>query len=662
MFHKFKNVIWIFFYIGIIFLIFHSWFLHNEIIGGDWPHFYQEAINNFSFFPSAWDGTHGNGLGGTIISYALDSYLYATGYIFSVILHIPWNIVYKLFWFGCFIIISSLAAARLIKTVFQEMPIQIQLLASLIYTTNTYILMLVGGGQMGVAIAYAFAPWVLSSFIRLFSQPNLKQACRTSVILSLQILFDPRITYITFLLLAFYIVFLCVFFPSTIKSFFHISIKKKLLCIFPFVISICLHAFWLIPSLFYKQPSLEGMGSIYTSIGAVQFFSFAKFEDAFSLLHPNWPENIFGKVGFLKPEFLILPIIAFSSLFFVNKQKIKTIGFFSILSLLGSFLAKGANPLWGFIYLWMFEHIPGFVFFRDPVKFYVIIAIAYSILIPYTIYAISKLKKIFSTLLIIFLIFWAFIIRYTFENKLTGTFSQREVPYEYQQLKSIISNNSEFYRTMWIPSQSRFAFVTPRHPSIEAAPLFQATNAAEMSTVFNRPTIQDDLINLSVKYIIVPADPYGEIFISDRKYDAKKRDEFISLLETIPWLKRENKFHSIALFEVPKFRDLLWLDAEGKVSYKIISQTRYDVTVNTTHSTVLYFGQYFDNGWVAIINGKKILPEQTKLHTQKYFIPAGNYTLQLSFQPEKYYQIGRIISILTIVIIGMLFVLQSKNK
>ena len=34
---------------------------------------------------------------------------------------------------------------------------------------------------------------------------------------------------------------------------------------------------------------------------------------ALSLLHPNWPENLFGKVYFLQPEFLILPILAFSA-------------------------------------------------------------------------------------------------------------------------------------------------------------------------------------------------------------------------------------------------------------------------------------------------------------------------------------------------------------
>ncbi len=68
---------------------------------------------------------------------------------------------------------------------------------------------------------------------------------------------------------------------------------------------------------------MEDVGSNVTSVAAVQFFSFAKLDNAIALLHPNWPENIFGKVSFFRSEFLLLPIIAFSPLLFLFRTKIK---------------------------------------------------------------------------------------------------------------------------------------------------------------------------------------------------------------------------------------------------------------------------------------------------------------------------------------------------
>jgi len=74
--------------------------------------------------------------------------------------------------------------------------------------------------------------------------------------------------------------------------------------------------------------------------------TYSKFENTISLLQPNWPENIFGKAYFMRPEFLILPMLAFSALLFIHKaqkEKRELIVFFVIIGLLGAFLAKGRD-------------------------------------------------------------------------------------------------------------------------------------------------------------------------------------------------------------------------------------------------------------------------------------------------------------------------------
>ena len=152
----------------------------------------------------------------------------------------------------------------------------------------------------------------------------------------------------------------------------------------------------MLPSFISRRNPIEDLGLAYSSLEAVKFFSFAKLEDTIGLLHPNWPENVFGKVGFPKPEFFILPLLAFCSLFFIKneeKNKRKYILYFIVLGLLGIFLAKGTNEPFGVIYLWMFNHIPGFVMFRDPSKWYILIVISYSMLIPYSISKIYEYLK-----------------------------------------------------------------------------------------------------------------------------------------------------------------------------------------------------------------------------------------------------------------------------
>lgn len=238
--------------------------------------------------------------------------------------------------------------------------------------------MVVGGGQMGVAMAYALTPLVLSVFVKMFRAPGVKRQAMAGLILTFQTMFDPRISLLTLGAVALY---------GLINQ--NLASLKRL--ILPILITLGFHSIWLLSMIKAVQNVLP---TTHGESNWISFLSFADFSNAISLLHPNWPENIFGKVYFLRAEFLILPILAFSSLFFTkiksDKKRIQTnILFFASLALVGAFLAKGSNPPFGGIYPWLFENLPMMKLFRDPTKFYFLVALAYSILISYT------LKKIF---------------------------------------------------------------------------------------------------------------------------------------------------------------------------------------------------------------------------------------------------------------------------
>jgi hypothetical protein len=245
----------------------------------------------------------------------------------------------------------------------------------------------------------------------------------------------------------------------------------------------------------------------------LKFLSFADFPHALSLLHPNWPENLFGKVYFLQPEFLVIPILAFSALLYREKK----IRFFSLLALIGVFFAKGINEPLGGIFQWMFVHIPGFVMFRDPTKFYLYTAIGYSVLIPTV---LRKLNKKF--VYVLFVLFWFFTLR-GFQVR------TMQLPQEYMQLKNILVSDAIPSRTLWIPAKENFAYFSDTHP------LLTSTESAS--------------VDPSVKYIIVPMDVGKKIFLNDYTFDPSLREKVIAGIH----LSRDPRFNDLAVFENPAY-------------------------------------------------------------------------------------------------------------
>ncbi|MBI3380146.1 hypothetical protein HY029_05315, partial [Candidatus Gottesmanbacteria bacterium] len=329
-----KSLLFIGLIVAIIFVFFRPWILQSQIIGGDWPYFYSEFVKNLPLLVPSWVSYQGNGLGGMPISYSLDSYLYFISTLLVRGANIPWNIIYKIFYFGVFIIGSLFSAYYFIHAIHLRVKPWQWIIALLIYSTNSYILMVVGGGQMGVALAYAFAPWALGSWIYLIrdviseKSDILQKSLVTGISFSVVIFFDPRIAYLVaiavFLYFLVYVIGHVRFSrPSSVLSLK--SVLKNLSYIFglPTLISLFLHASWILPILVYRTTPLDNLVTSYTSVGAFIFHSFATFSNGISLLHPNWPENIFGKIYFLRPEYLVLPIIAFSAFFTISQNQKK---------------------------------------------------------------------------------------------------------------------------------------------------------------------------------------------------------------------------------------------------------------------------------------------------------------------------------------------------
>lgn len=662
-----KKAIRIFLFLIPVVLIFKNWFIFPFLSAYDWPYFFRETISKFPLLPPVWSSTMGIGLGGEIINYGLSSYVYFIISFFVNFLGLPWEFVYRIFIFGLFILLSVFSSTYLLRKVLGHVNNLQLLLAALIFTANTYILMVLDGGQMGVALAYSFSPLVLALFIDLVdrvnsSANNFKLPISAGLILAIQIIFDLRIAFLMMVVILFYSIYRYFFIEKFSLKLYAVSLFIALLIV------LGLHAYWILPVVIFRSHSVQEILGNSGSIASFRFLSFATFPQTLSLLHPNWPENIFGKVSFMKSEFIVIPLLAYLSLLFAKIKSNKTstlIIFFAFIGLLGAFLAKGANPPLAFVNDWLFVRLPSSTIFRDSTKFYSFTIISYLILIPYCLNNLGlwlsgelqfKDKKYLSCILLLGGIFYfLFLIRPVLLNQLNGTFKRHEIPKEYVDLKDFLYNKANFSRTLWIPTQQRFNFYSYQYPAVASIQLFPAKNS--MDVVGKLAANNELLSNLSIRYIIIPYDSFGEIFVKDGKYDDKQYQNVIRQVNSIKWLERIPGFGKIAVYENKGAKDHLWIDGAGSLSYEQLGVSEYKVQASIDKPTRIIFADSYDPYWRADTSNESLISARTENNLNSFLLQGkGEYTLRVYFSKQIYYEYGKIITLLFIVLLALVII------
>lgn len=703
----------------VLFVVFRQWFLPGFITARDFPGITKIAIEQVSFFPFLWSSVFGDSLGGPTISYIWSHFPHVFPmFLFGKLMQIPPDTVLRIGYLYPFLIFGSVCTYIFAK---KYVPPSWAWIGSLVITVNTYSLLIIGGGQMGVALAYSIAPLVLASFIQLFETPsskryNFKLSIIAGLVLALQAMFDARIAYVTMIAIGLYFI-INLLTSLRVNGFKQIIFKVLFGFIISVLIAALLHFFWLLPLFLIGQNPIAQLGPAYNSSAAVKFLSFADFSHTLSFLHPNWPENIFGKIYFLQPEFILLPILTYSSLLFIRNSKLnlptggqnsklefkiqkfknnlaieqsnnKTIIFFALLGLVGTFLAKGANPPFGEIYIWLFKHFPGFMMFRDPTKWYTLIAISYSVLVPLSVWRIYawlnsklnpptggqnskeqlKIQKYIPNLFLILTCFYLlFLIRPAVLGQLSGTFKTTRAPGEYVKLKDFLYNQPQFFRTLWVPVTQRFSFSSDNHPAISGQGILEVTDTPKVGMQLFKPNSEQLIQEAGVKYIIVPYDSEAEIFLKDRKYDEEQYRETVNRLKSVKWLKPlDEKFGKIVLFEVPNTRDHFFLvpqthDLRSKINYQMINPTKYLVNLkNMKKGTTLVFSESYDVGWKAkVVNDSSVKEIATVAYggltmtnrLNSFVLPESqSYTLEVIYEPQKWVNVGLIVAIGTFIL------------
>ena len=637
-----------------VLFIYRNLFLSSHLSSGDFIYYYPSSIQTVMPF-GIWDMRH-QGMGASNLPTLWIEGPFTLHLQLAKI--IPWNLYERIFWFWPFLIfsfVSSLLLARNIlgKSIFSY-------LAPIIYATNTYILLMVGGGQMGGAIAYGLAPLVILLFKNILEKEiNWQHSVAAGMIFAVMMSFDIRPSYIIAIVLV--LQYVAVVALQIKKPF-----SRELLLSY-FVIPGCIilltHAYWLLPLIVLHANPIDMVAREITSIASLKFFSFAKIENTISLLHPNWPENIFGKTSFLPSRYLLLPIVAFGSgLLIHKKEKINLyIPVLVGISLLGIFLAKGVNEPMGVVYMWLFEYIPGFKMFRDPTKWYILIAISYSILIPFSLEKITQFKKIkkvkylHSFIFIGFILLWVLLIKDIFFSS-KGTFGDHPINPEYSKFAKMLENDSSFSRTLWVPSIHRYGYSSEQHPALNFQEIAKKQDA---KIYFSKESHAKELSDKSIGYIIVPIDSDHEIFLKDRKYSPEARNSYIQILDRVGYLQKMNTYKNLTVYKVASPSPLFRVIGNGEVGWIRLSPTKYFISVNNAdQNSRIVFGQNYDSGWEIRWSNKAVVSTNYQGFNSFSVKRKGDFGLIVEYAPQKWVYYGLIVT--SISVIGSLFVLLKK--
>ena len=373
----------------------------------------------------------------------------------------------------------------------------------------------------------------------------------------------------------------------------------------------------------------------------------------------------------------------------------------------------------------MYIHFPGFNAFREASKFYFLIALGYSVLIAAFIDVVWKnkssiLRNTSIKLVIVFIVIILFVAntKPVLTQEIGSLFVARQIPGDYKKLENVISQKNNYFRTLWIPIDSRWSIYANNHPKlgliteinanwfsfIQGKILAKDDIPAERMTDFMKLHEANQLLNMSsIEYIIVPLEDKAndDNFFPDY---GKNRQFYIDQLSKISYLHKINVgTKNLVIYENKNSRPHIYVTNNQEtiskeqgykvIDYEFVNPTEYKFSVkNVSNSFYLNFSESYHLDWEMRIGGfnwKDALTEKNyfisdKYHFQNdaflnsYFLNPksictqfickqnkdGSYDISgtLYFRPQSYMYLGMIVSGATlIVVIGYLFFVFGRN-
>jgi hypothetical protein len=293
-------------------------------------------------------------------------------------------------------------------------------------------------------------------------------------------------------------------------------------------------------------------------------------------------------------------------------------------------------------------------------------------LIPFSIWQINEIlkkrvgKSISRIFIFLVIAYICSIIKPALLGEIGGALRPTQIPSEYIKLEKFLSQQDTFSRTLWLPTMQRYTYYASLHPAIDAYGFFEENELSKLEKKIENKDTEKKLQEASIKYIIIPYDSEKEIFLSDRKYDEKKHQELLNKIDKIKWLKKVEGFKQLKIYEIPNSKEHFWsLEGNNKIDFQYRNPTKYLVNItNAKKNDKLIFSESYDQKWEAILNNQKIKSMEYNKKYNSFILPkTGNYTLEITYNPQRWVEKGIIISSISIATIFIyLIILKIRKK
>lgn len=670
--------------VSVVLIIYLSLLMRGELVGGIFTFYSAEYLQNLTL-PTVWDLHWPDGMGGNqAFQLPLKFYLQVPIVVFTKFMGIPWNIVQKLFWIVPFIVFILISSWKLTRS----------WIGMLVYSANPWILSRVFSGEFGQAMSYAAVPWVLAQFIGIVHAHHAKsresplvillyRSLRFALLSGFQLIFDPRIAYLTFILCLGYLLYAVVIEEIPLR-------QLALHALVGSAIALLLNAFWLLPFILTSGGALGEVAlNKADELERIAVNSTGSIMDGLIMWYPPW-QVISGAPAVLKIMYLLGTVGMAGGVlaYFVMRKKapsavpngaavsgqsaehenhqasprgahepitikypitaivfrFNTIVYFLCILAAGVFLAKGIHSPFGSLYQVFYSYVPGFIMFRDPGLFYTAILVSYAVIIPWSLHQMIRLfsdsvvKRSFfnNVTTIVFALFWLGVHYPALVGNAARSIEASTPPPAYVQLSHYLEQDQSFSRTLWIPERPSYGGYSDIHPALDSAALIPVERTADMVAWLRQKDSIAQLDRWSVGHIV--------LVNNDREY--------FSALNQISWLHPVKGYSSPHVYRIDRPSDKFWLEGNGGevMTWRMKNPASYTVElfVNKIPSQLI-FSERFDPGWHIRYAGIENNSFYTNDLLNSFFVmQQGNVTASLIYVPQREANIGFVISFLTL--------------
>jgi hypothetical protein len=437
-----------------------------------------------------------------------------------------------------------------------------------------------------------------------------------------------------------------------------------------------LNAFWIAPLLSFRDSTASEV--LARAIFGNHFFTL---RGALALFHPFWTGRLpaIFQLQPIPPQELGVALVAILALA-VSPRRGLVLACAGV-AIIGIFLGKQAAPPLSAAYAWLFDHFPGFSAFREASKFFVLIALGYAGLVALAVQAMQerwsspRARRAGLAAVALAVVVPQLMHGWPLANgAIGGLFVERQFPAGYRALNAWIAGSDEGFRTLWVPTVSRWADFDATHPRLDAADAVDREWKRAFSTdEAQRPVPErlnqlllervDDFNRLlrvsAVRYVVVPLEDKANDDDFFPSFGA--RQPFVDALASDPELVRVRDSDGITVFEVRARRPVLYTlgpssDAgivPAPVGFRIAGDGRYELAdLGEKGARVLVLAHSYDPSWTLCAGRDCIASrpyEENGVVLNKFILDEGTSLrgkpVSVAFAGQSGYRIGIAVSL-----------------